>query len=99
MARLLGVERDEVAFLEGINAEPLRVLRDAITEHLLEEDRPMYRNMARLAMRAPGRLLVAIAQRFSPIIAAGVIAEVPAKRLASIAKFAPADLVGDIAVY
>lgn len=99
LAAMLEVEEKQLDFLADIEAEQLRVLRDAIIEHLIEEDRPLFRQVARIASVLPPPVASRIAQRLGPMLIAGVAVEMPAKRGAALALRIPVGLVASAAVY
>jgi hypothetical protein len=99
LAATLGVTTEELAFLGGIEAEQLRVLRDAIIEHLIEEDRPLHRRLARLASLLPMPVAARLAPMFGPLIVAGIVAEFPARRGAQLATRIPPEFTASAAAF
>ncbi|TSD95320.1 hypothetical protein FOS14_18340 [Skermania sp. ID1734] len=99
LANLFGVDQSEVAFLSPLDAEPLRLLREAVAEHLLEEDRPLLRRLARIAERLPSRAGGWLATHISPVISAGIVVDIPARRGALLAKHVDPVLLADVCVH
>jgi hypothetical protein len=99
LSTVLGVDTGELDFLSDIEAEPLRVLRDAITAHLVEEDQPLFRRLAQIVDRMPSSVAILLARYVGPIIAAGVIVEIPARRAAALAMRAPSEFLADACAY
>lgn len=99
LAATLDVDVRELSFLDGIEAEQLRVLRDAIVEHLIEEDRSLFRRLAKFAAMLPVPVAARLAPVLGPLLIAGIVAEFPARRGAQLATRVPAAVVADAAAY
>jgi hypothetical protein len=76
----LELDPEQLAFLSSISPEELRSLRVSIYERLFALNAPVFERLARPAQRMPARIVALFAERgFGPLVAARVVAELPAK--------------------
>lgn len=99
LAVVLGCGKQDLGFLADIEAEQLRSLRDSVTDYLIAEDRPLFRQAGRLVQSLPTVAAARIAMRVGPMLTAGIAAEAPARKGATIALRLPVAFVADICVH
>jgi hypothetical protein len=100
LARELGTEPSEFAFLAGSTPEALRNLRYCIAARLDEPHRPMFRRLARASSLVPVALGASIATRFfGPMLCGAVASELAADRAASFIGHLPMKFVADVTPY
>ncbi|MCV7424784.1 hypothetical protein H7K45_30020 [Mycobacterium yunnanensis] len=81
IARLLGVEVDDVHGLDGVSDDDLRELHDQIAHRLSEDKRHRFGRVAALSKSIPGPIAGRLAEKFLPPAGAALVAELlePAK--------------------
>lgn len=98
LARTLGVEEKELAFLAPIPQESLRHFRAAVSDFLFDEQRALVRWLANAARWLPAMLSALLARVWlGASLTARLAAELPAWRVANIARFLPTPFLADIA--
>ncbi|MGH9245065.1 MAG: hypothetical protein ACRD29_12260 [Acidimicrobiales bacterium] len=99
LARLLEIEEDRLDFLADSPAEPIRHLREQLTDALFDEHRPLFRRLAAASKLVPPGLTTRFAVRlFGPRLSAGVAGEMPAGRAIDLARRLPAEFLADTSV-
>jgi len=98
LARVLGIDSDELDFLEGADPGELRDLRASISDRLLEVDREHFERVVALGRLLPGRVAAGITQHALGTQLSGRAASMlTADELADFARRLPADFVADVA--
>lgn len=98
LARTLGVSEQELAFLAPIPQESLRHFRAAVSDFLFDEQRALVRWLANAARWLPSMLSALLARVWlGASLTARLAAELPAWRVANIARFLPTPFLADIA--
>ena len=97
LARVLGVDPSELAFLEQIPDREIRSLREAAYDAVQATDRPLLRRLARLVRLLPTRVAAILAKyRFGPMVTALVASELSARRSARITRKIPTAFLADV---
>lgn len=81
IARLLGIDSDDVQGLDGIGDDDLRALHDLISHSLFADGQQRFARVAALSKMLPGAVAGKLAERFLPAALAARVAELlePAK--------------------
>jgi len=99
LARLLGVERHALAYLEVVSAAELASFREQLTDTLYDGDRERFQRIAAAAKVVPGQISAAIAQRaLGPMICARLAGLVDTDKAVDIAKRLPTKFLADVTV-
>lgn len=99
LARTLGVDPKELAFLAGGDPADLKLLRERITDHLFARDARHFEGIAKLASRLPIGLAAQAAQHaLGARLAAHAAALLDPKLAGEFVKRLPAPFLADIAV-
>ncbi len=86
LARVLGVEPDELAFLAGAPTEALAQLRNTVLDRLLERSRQEFERAVALADKIPRALAATLAQRaMGPVLGGRAAALITAEMAADLA--------------
>lgn len=100
LARELGTDPSELAFLTDSSPEALRTIRYRIAGSLDEPHRPMFRRLARASAIVPVALAATIATRFfGPMLCGAVASELAADRAATMVGHLPMKFVADVTPY
>ncbi|MEJ7891421.1 MAG: hypothetical protein WKF94_02125 [Solirubrobacteraceae bacterium] len=100
LARTLGVEPSELAFLMDAPEGDLRLLRERVSDELFATDRRHFEGMIKLARRLPAPLNATLAQRaLGPRLSAGAANVLPPEMTVDMVKRLPAPFLADIAVH
>jgi hypothetical protein len=87
LARLLGCDEWDLAYLERTDATTLRELRDSATDVLTVDQHPSLRRLARLGRLLPVGMAARIAERsFDPLICARLVPHLDNRRAAALAR-------------
>lgn len=96
LARLLGVDREEIGFLDDVAAEELRALRESVTESLFAQSAQSLARVAAAAKLLPSSLVASIAQRsFGPLLCARAASAVDPAKAIDVARRLSADFLAD----
>ncbi len=98
LARLLGREAAELAYLERVAAADLRRLRHGVTELLYDADAAALRRLAAAGRLLPAGLVATIAQRaFGPVLSARLAGLLDLERAVDVAGKLPPEFLADVA--
>ncbi len=98
LARVLSIDPDELAFLEGGDPGELRELRASIADRLLAVDREHFERIVALGRHLPSRVAAGLTQHALGAQLSGRAASLlTADELADFADRLPADFVADVA--
>jgi hypothetical protein len=98
LARLLGREPHDLAYLERLAADDLRRLRDGVTEVLYDADAAVLRRMAAASRVLPVGVIATLAQRaFGPLLSARLAGLLDLDRAVAVAERLPPDFLADVA--
>ncbi|MBF6415980.1 hypothetical protein [Nocardia cyriacigeorgica] len=99
LARLLGVQTEQLGFLLDLPPEAIRAFRDRSTDMLFDRDRAKLAKVAAAANLVPVAISAKIAARaFGPVLCAAVAASVEPRRAADIAAALPAPFLAEAAI-
>ncbi|HEY5428601.1 MAG TPA: hypothetical protein VIK04_05740 [Solirubrobacteraceae bacterium] len=99
LARLLGHEPHELAYLEQFPPQTLRELRDGVTETLYDTDGGSLRRLAAASRVLPAKLTATLSQRaFGPLLSARLAGLLDPQRAVDVAGKLPAPFLADVAV-
>ncbi len=99
LARLLAVERHDLAYLEAVPAADLASFREQLTDKLYDGDRERFQRLAVAAKVVPGQISATIAQRaLGPMICARLAGLVDTGKAVDIAKRLPTPFLADVAI-
>ena len=99
LARMLGREPDELAYLEAVALDDLRALHDRTIEVLWGADSASMARLAAASRLLPAALTATIAQRaFGPLLAARMAGLLDPERAVEIATKLPTEFLADVAV-
>jgi hypothetical protein len=99
LARLLGREPDELAYLERLAPDDLRTLRDSVTETLYDAHGSALSRLAAASRLLPASLTATIGQRaFGPLLSARLAGMLDTDRAVDVAGKLPAPFLADVAV-
>lgn len=100
LARLLDLEVDELAYLEGIDPADLRQLREQTTEALFDSGGAALSRLAMGSRLLPTGVIASIGQHaFGPVLAARIAGLLDPGRAADVAAKMPTDFLAQIAVH
>ncbi len=100
LARVLGVEPEELAFLEGAPVAALAEVRGAVLDRLLERSRQEFERAVALADRIPHSLAATLAQRaMGPVLGGRAAALLDPDTAAALARRLPAEFLADVATH
>jgi hypothetical protein len=98
LARLLGREPAELAYLERLAVDDLRRLRDGVTEVLYDSDAAVLRRMATASRLLPAGVIATLAQRaFGPLLSARLAGLLDLDRAVDVAGRLPPEFLADVA--
>jgi hypothetical protein len=99
LARLLGRDPAEFAYLEHIGGDDLRVLRDQVTDVLFDAHSAALRRMAVGSKVLPVGVVATIGQRaFGPVMSARIAGLLDPARAAETAQRMPVEFLADVAI-
>ena len=99
LARLLGREPDELAYLERLGPDDLRALRDTVTETLYDANGGSLGRLAAASRLLPSGLTATIGQRaFGPLLSARLAGLLDTDKAVDVATKLPAPFLADVAV-
>lgn len=88
----------DLDYLDGVEAEQLRVIRVSITELLFDDEGGMFARLGRWVAKLPARSIAMLAPRMGPLLTARVAAELPPQFGARIAARLDPSFLADAAV-
>ncbi|HEX4011783.1 MAG TPA: hypothetical protein VHX62_17310 [Solirubrobacteraceae bacterium] len=98
LARLLGLDPDQLAYLEPLPADDLRALRDGITEVLYDGQGGSLRRLAAASRLLPAGLTAILGQRaFGPLLSARLAGMLDPDRAIDVAGKLPPPFLADVA--
>jgi hypothetical protein len=99
LARLLGREPDELAYLERLDPKDLRALRDGVTETLYDAHGSSLGRLAAASRLLPAGLVATIGQRaFGPLLSARLAGLLDTDKAVDVATKLPPPFLADVAV-
>ena len=99
LARLLGIEPDELDYLAPVTAADLQQLRDQVTDVLFDGDRARLGGFAAGSKVTPAPIAATVAQRaLGPVLCARLTALVDPHKAVEIAKRLPAPFLAEVAI-
>jgi hypothetical protein len=99
LARLLGREPDQLAYLERLTATDLRALRDSVTETLYDAQGSSLGRLAAASRLLPAGLTATIGQRaFGPLLSARLAGLLDTDKAVEVATKLPPPFLPDVAV-
>lgn len=99
LARLLGVDEADLAFLGELPAGDLRAFRESATDVLFDTGRHLLAKVGAAAKLLPSPLVATIAQRaFGPLLCARAAGAVDPAKAVDVAKRLPADFLADTTI-
>ena len=100
LARVLGVEPEELDFLERAPTAALAEVRGAVLDRLLARSRREFERAVALADRVPHALAATLAQRaMGPVLGGRAAALLDADTAAALAQRLPAEFLADVATH
>jgi hypothetical protein len=98
IARLLRVEPEELAYLDGVDEEALRELHDQIIERLFSAGQGLFDKLAAAARIVPSPVAASLSQRaFGPLLTARMASTVDRSAAVAVAKRLPPEFLADVA--
>jgi hypothetical protein len=99
LARVLGREPDQLAYLERLSPDELRQLRDGVTETLYDAHGSSLRRLAAASRLLPAGLTATIGQRaFGPLLSARLAGLLDTDKAVEVAAKLPPPFLADVAV-
>jgi len=99
LARLLGAEPEQLSYLQYVEAQDIRDLREQATVVMFDADRQMLQRVASATKLIPGKLAAAIGQRaFGALLCARVTGLLEPARAVEIAGRLPTEFLAEVAV-
>lgn len=100
LARVLGVDETELAFLADVPPQALAELRCEILDRLLERSRRDFERAVALADRVPGALAAVLAEKaMGPVLGGRAAALLRAEKAADLASRLPPEFLADVATH
>jgi hypothetical protein len=100
LARLLAVDTDDLAFLDGMTSGELRTFRESATDRLFNEGAKMLGRVGAASRLVPAGVSATIAQRaFGPLLCARAVGTVDPASAVEVARRLPADFLADAVAY
>ncbi len=100
LARVLGVEPEELQFLAGAPVEALAELRNGVLDRLLDHSRDEFERAVSLADKIPRGLAATLAQRaMGPVLGGRAAALLRADMAVALAERLPADYLAEVATH
>ena len=99
LARVLGRDPEQLAYLEPVPPDDLRALRDAVTETLYDAHDGSLRRLAAASRLLPAGLMATIGQRaFGPLLSARLAGMLETDKAVEVAAKLGPDFLADVAV-
>ncbi len=99
LARLLNVEEDEIAYLEHVSSDSIRLLRDQVADLLFDVEESGLHHLVALSRVLPAPLVASVTQKVvSPLLAARIGGHVDIDHAIAVTKRLPLDYLADVAV-
>lgn len=99
LARTLGADAQQLAFLDQLSAEALRDLRLSVYDRYAALDAALFQRVTRWFRRMPVLLGAWIARLAGPLLTARVAGDLPARQAARMAQRLPPAFVADVCLY
>src|SRR5947209_8409048 len=100
LARLLGIEPEEIAYLEQVPPSDLRLLREQVTQVVFDSHGPTLGRLAAASRLLPTGVIAKIAeQAFGPVLAALIAGLLEPERAADVAGKLPTPFLAKTAVH
>lgn len=100
LARLIGTDRDDLAYLEQVDARDIRDLREEVTVVMFDADRHLLQRVAAATRLIPAKLAAVIGERaFGPLLCARVTGLLEPNRAVDIAHHLPVAFLADLCIH
>lgn len=100
LARVLGVEPDDLGALDGADVATLRELRHAVADRLLEQSRDQFSRAVALGDALPASVAARLAQHvMGPVLGGRAAALLSPRKAGELARRLPADFLADVACH
>jgi hypothetical protein len=100
LARLVGAEPEDLAYLEQVDAQDIRDLREQVTVVMFDADRQMLQRVAAATRLIPAKLAAAIGERaFGALLCARVTGLLDPNRAVDIANHLPVPFLADLCLH
>lgn len=100
LARVLGVEPDELDVLDGADVSALRALRHAVADRLLERNREQFSRAVALGDLLPGAVAAKLSQHvMGPVLGGRAAALLSPEKAGDLARRLPADFLAEVACH
>src|SRR5437870_1901319 len=97
IARLLGVDESRIVYLEALDLEALRQLRESVSEQLFDSDRDVLERLASASRLLPMGLVASLGQSvFGPVVSARITALTDPERAAHLAGRLPTPFLAEV---
>jgi hypothetical protein len=100
LARLIGVDAEDLAYFERLEGQAIRDLRDQVTVALFDADRQMLQRVAVATKLIPAKLAAVIGERaFGALLCARITGLLDPGRAVDIAKHLPVTFLADLCLH
>jgi hypothetical protein len=100
LARLIGAEPEDLGYLEQLEGQDIRDLREQVTVVMFDADRQMLQRVAAATRLIPAKLAAVIGERaFGALLCARVTGLLDPSRAVDIAKHLPVTFLADLCVH
>ena len=99
LARLLSLEHEQLHHYHALDAQGLRALREALSDHFFDDSRAMLERVASASRLLPNALVASVGERsFGPMLCARITGLLTPERAASLAAHMPDAFLADVAM-